>query len=282
MRGIERRLKPLSLLGAAALVGAGLGLAACGGEGGESGKKAGAHSSVGGESGESPPAPAAPTPAAASTGGETGEAGAADAYAGLTGGARTAMRFQHLKSFFLSAQAAAKAGQAPEAATLIGQGLLEVYDAAPAELPGASRAKLEAVANLGLAEPPDPKFAEAIAKAGYDLDDLQRKGGGIDPELVRRMLALTRGLYGEVFPAAGGVDSTEYSHAYGAALGAQDALAKAAIGLGAKEKTRVDAAKAEMAKLVALFAGPTAPETPATKRDVDAQIARVELALSGL
>lgn len=282
MRGIERRLKPLSVLGAAALVGAGLGLAACGGEGGESGEKAGGHASVGGEAGESAAAPVAAAPAAASSGGETGEAGAADAYAGLTGPTRTAVRFQHLKSFLLAAQAAAKAGQPAEASVLISQGLLEVYDAAPAELPGASRTKLDAVAALGMAEPADPKFADAIARAGFELDDLQKKAGGIDPELVRRMLALTRGLYGEVFPEGGGVDATEYSHAYGAALGAQDALAKASIGLASTEKARVDAAKAEMAKLVALFAGPTAPETPASKRDVLAQIARVELALSGL
>jgi hypothetical protein len=37
-----------------------------------------------------------------------------------------------------------------------------------------------------------------------------------------------------------------------------------------------------MGKLVAIFAGPIAPENPASKRDVLAQIARVELTLSGL
>jgi hypothetical protein len=216
MRGIERRLKPLSLFGAAALVGAGLGLAACGGEGGESGEKAGARASIGGEggeSGESAGVPVASAPVAASAGGESGEAGAADAYAGLAGAPRTAVRFQHLKSFFLAAQAAARGGHQAEASVLISQGLLEVYDAAPAELPGASRAKLDAVAALGLVEPVDPKFADAITKACFEVDDLQKKSGGIDHELVRRMLTLTRGLYGEVFPSGGGVDATEYSHA---------------------------------------------------------------------
>lgn len=291
MRGIERKIRLWRGVGAAALIGASLSLAACGGEGGESGEKAGGQAGVAGaggeagESGESATAPAAAASsaaAAAPVGGETGEAGAVDAYVGLTGGARTAVRFQHLKGFLLAAQASAKAGMVEEAGVLVGQGALEVVDAAPAELPGFTRADLDSIEQLAFQSPTNQKMVDAISKAAFKIDDLQRKGGGIDAELVRRMLALTRGLYGMVLPAAGGVDAVEYQHSFGAVLAAQDALAKAGIGLKAKDPTRYATAQAEMAKLVALWPGPAAPETPATKRDVYAQIARVELALSGM
>lgn len=286
MRGIERKIRLWRGVGAAAVIGASLGLAACGGEGGESGEKAGAAKAglagEGGEAGESGAAAPAAAAAPAPVGGETGEAGAADAYAGLQGGARTAVRFQHLKGFLLAAQASAKAGMVEEAGVLVGQGALEVVDAAPAELPGFARADLDSIEQLAFQSPTNQKMVDAIGKATVKIDDLQRKGGGIDAELVRRMLALTRGLYGQVFPADGGVDTVEYQHSLGAVLAAQDALAKAGIGLKAKDPARYATAQAEMAKLVALWPGPTAPETPTTKRDVLAQIARVELALSGM
>jgi hypothetical protein len=51
MRGLDHRLKLWRGVGAAALVGASLGLAACGGEGGEQGPKSSAQ--AGGEGGES-------------------------------------------------------------------------------------------------------------------------------------------------------------------------------------------------------------------------------------
>ncbi|MFZ4601344.1 MAG: hypothetical protein ACOYM8_02730 [Caulobacterales bacterium] len=281
MRGLDHRLKLWRGVGAAALVGASLGLAACGGEGGEQGPKSSAQAGgEGGESGESAAPP--PPPAPAASGGETGEAGAADAYAGLSGGARSAVRFQHLKGFLLVAQAAAKAGMVEEAGVLVGQGALEVFDAAPTEMPGLTRPDLDAVEQLAFQTPTNQKMNDAIAKASVKIDDLQRKGGGVDSELVRRMLALTRGLYGQVHAEGGGIDSVEYQHAFGAALGAQDALSKAGIALKAKDAARFATAQAEMAKLTALFPGPSAPETPASKRDLFAQIARVELALSGM
>jgi hypothetical protein len=192
------------------------------------------------------------------------------------------VRFQHLKGFLLVAQAAAKAGMVEEAGVLVGQGALEVFDAAPTEMPGLTRPDLDAVEQLAFQTPTNQKMNDAIAKASVKIDDLQRKGGGVDSELVRRMLALTRGLYGQVHAEGGGIDSVEYQHAFGAALGAQDALSKAGIALKAKDAARFATAQAEMAKLTALFPGPSAPETPASKRDLFAQIARVELALSGM
>lgn len=279
MRGIIHRPRLWRSLGAAALVGASLGLAACGGEGGESGEtgKPAAHGE-GGESGEA----AAPPPPPPAAGGETGEAGAADAYAGLDGGARAAVRFQHLKGFLLVAQKTAEAGAVPEAGILVAQGALEVYDAAPGDLPGLTRSDLDAVEQLAQTTPAPKAFADATRKVEFKLDDLQRKGGGVDAELVRRMLSLTRGLYTEVFPEGGGVDPTEYQHSLGAALAAQDALTKAGIALKAKDPTRYAAAQAEMTKLIALWPSPIPPETPAAKSAVLAQVARVELALSGL
>ncbi len=129
---IAWKLKHWRVVGVAAA----FGVAACGGESGETGASGG-----GGEAGEggevvAPPplAPTAQAPAAAA-GGEAGEAGAQTAYAGLEGDQRTALRLHHLLGFVLAAERALQDNnvQPMDAAILVQQGVLEVYDAAPTE-----------------------------------------------------------------------------------------------------------------------------------------------------
>jgi hypothetical protein len=247
---------------------AALALGACspGGEAGETGAKPG----LAGEAGESAATPAPPPPPAVA-GGEQGEAGAADAYAGLEGQARSGLRLQHLKGFLLIAERGLREGQADAGIVLAQQGLLEVADAAPAELAGVDFTPLRAALETN-----DP--AKATAALRVALTAIDAAAGAPDAERVRRMLALTRGLYSEV-NAPDGVDPIEYQHSLGAALSAADALAKLTA---AKPGPAANRAAAEMDALVKLWPALTAPDTPAPASAVNAAAARVELALSGV
>jgi hypothetical protein len=76
------------------------------------------------------------------------------------------------------------------------------------------------------------------------------------------------------------VDPIEYQHAMGAALGARDALVGGRGELRGRNVRAFSEAQHELNRFVALWREPTAPETPASYRDVLAQGSRVRLALS--
>lgn len=250
---ITARFKLWRTLGAAAL------LAGCapGGEAGEHGKTSPGAASHG-EAGEA---------AIGEGGGESGEAGAASAYAGLAGAQETALRLQHLKGFLLAAQELRKADDVA-AAALIGQGILEVYDAKPAALAGLDITPIRASA----ADPAKLDAAFAAIKATE---------ASADAALAKKMVAIANGLYAGVI-LNGDIDPIEYQHAWGAALGARDALMRAEAGMKAKNPARYAEARTEMDRFVALWPAPIAPDAPTPTAQVAAQASRVELALSGL
>jgi len=213
-----------------------------------------------GEAGES---------AAGEGGGEHGEAGVAEAYDGLEGPARTALRIQQLKGFVLIAQRVAQSGKGAEAGALVGQGVLEVYDhAPPAEFGALNVTPVRAAAS-------DPAQIDAalaaITAAAPDEAD--------PAALAARMVDIAAGLYqGVVQPDY--VDAIEYQHSMGAALAARDALVAGEAALRAENAGAYENALAEADRLIALWPNVTPSPTPAAHRDVLAASSRVRLALS--
>jgi len=225
-------------------------------------------------------APEAAAPVAAGAGesaiGESGgEAGANAVYGDLAPAARTQLRLQHLKGFMLIARKELDAGHAPEAGALIGQGALEVYTPAAADFGGLDIAPVN-TASLALLD--GKPNAGALLKTA--LTAVSARQGAADAELVRRMLAITGGLYAGV--NVDGVDPIEYQHSQGAALSTLDAFTRAEASLRATNPARAAEAKTELTKLVAMWPSVQAPDAPAPAAQVNAQISRVELALSGL
>ena len=218
-----------------------------------------------------------PAPAAVGEGAsEGGESGAEAVYAGLDPAARKQLRLQQLKGFLLIAQKALDASDAQAAGVLIGQGRLEVYTLAPADFAGLDAAALDG-ASTALMDG-KPNGAAALRSA---LSALAARQGGADADLVRRMLTIAGAIYGGV-NGAHGVDPVEYQHSQGAALAALDAFARAEPALRAKNAARAAEAKTELTRLVSLWPSVQAPDKPAPAAQVNAQISRVELALSGL
>lgn len=261
-----RAFKLWRTAGAAALM---VTAAACGAAGESGGEKAG----EGGEGSVSAAPPAAP---AASGGGEAGEAGAAQAYAGVRGEQLTALRLQHLKGFLMIAQRVAEGGLTEEAAVLIQQGLLEVYDPAPADFGAFNVTPVRAAAEAtGLTR------AQMIERIGSAIAAIDAARGALDVDdaaLAARMADIAAGLYQHVIlPDA--VDPLEYQHSMGAALAARDALAAAEADLRAENATAFTAALAELDRFVALWPQISPTTRPATYRDVLAQSSRVRLAL---
>ena len=138
---ITLKLKYWRTMGVAATT---LGLAACGGEtgadAGEGGEGEAGEPAPIGENGGAAPATSdtgeAGEAALGEVGGEHGEAGAITAYEGLSGDQLTAMRIQHLRGYVMAAAAivadrGANSGDAADAAILVQQGMLEVYEPAP-------------------------------------------------------------------------------------------------------------------------------------------------------
>ena len=260
----------------AGVAAAALGVAACGGEageaGGEQGESGGEAGVSGGEAGERG-APAT----AASAGGEAGEAGAASAYAGLSGDQLTALRIQHLKGFVMAAARVNAGDQPAEAAVLVQQGLLEVYDIAPDQFGDLDIAVIRAAADANLNR---AQMMQRIRNAEAEMD---RAVGGLDEVdhavLVVRMVDIATGLYqGVVQPDF--VDPVEYQHSMGAAIAARSALTQ---GQGAMQRQNLRGyaeAQAELNRLVDLWPQATAPERPASYQQVLAQSSRVRLALS--
>lgn len=278
---IAWRLKHWRVVGVAAA----LSLAACGGEGGEAGSASG----EGGEAGESgeaavsaPTTPGAPAATGvAAPGGEVGEAGVASAYAGLSGDQLTALRIQHLRGFVMAAelivQDGSSGGEPVEAAVLVQQGLLEVYDPFSAEFGGLDVAPLRQAAEgttLTRAQMQQRlRASQAALNAAMESLDVDHA------ILVARMVDVATGLYQHVFNEYG-VDPIEYTHSMGAALAAREALTIGEDELRRENLGAYSRSLAELQRFAALWPSRTAPENPATYQQVLVQSSRVRLALS--
>ena len=248
---------------------AALSLAACGEAGGEAGEPG--EAGVSGEAGEAS-APATVAPA----GGEAGAAGAASAYAGLSGDQRTALRIEHLNGFVMAAAAVNEAGQPEEAAVLIQQGLLEVYDVAPDQFGDADIGIVRSAADSSLDR---TQLAQRIRDSQTELERALADLEVDHSVLVARMVDIAAGLYQGVVQADF-VDPIEYQHSMGAALAARQALQAGESTLRARDARAYDEASSELDRLVGLWPQPTAPEQPASYSQVLAQSSRVRLALS--
>lgn len=216
--------------------------------------------------------PAAP----ASSAGESGEAGAALVYDTLQPAARTQLRLQHLKGFLLIAQKELQAGHAPEAGALVGQGVLEVYTPGAADFGDFDVSKLKIASDALMDSKPD-----ASAMLGQGLAALSGKQGPADAALVRQMLGICGGLVMGLV-VDGAVDPIEYQHSFGAALSVKDAFSRAEASIRRQNPARAKEVGAEIDRLLLLWPATQAPATIPSPAQYAAQIARVELALSGL
>jgi hypothetical protein len=275
---ITLNLKRWQTLGVAATT---LGLAACGG-GSEPGSQAGDNESDrsrpgvdagGGEAGEA---------AIGEGGGEQGEAGVVSAYAGLTGDQLTALRIQHLRGFVLAAQKinddrGGYRGEPADAAILVQQGLLEVYDNAADQFGSLNVAPLrEAAEGASLTR------AQLSQKLTAAQAELTRAMGALDvddAQLVVRMVDIATGLYQHVL-IDGVADPIEYQHSLGAALAAQQALQQGQAEMRRENAAAYARATTELNRLVALWPGREPGAAPATYQQVLVQGSRVRLALS--
>ena len=254
---------------------AALSLAACGGEGGESSERSGGEageSAAHGEAGEA----AAPAPPPMS-GGEQGELGIAGVYSGLSGDARTALRLQHLKGFVLVAQRQTDANAPAEAAVLVQQGLLEVYDTAADEFGALDAAPVRAAGDGAAASTAD--IERRLQTAAAAIDNVRNPLDVNHAELAVRMVDISTGLYQYVVQPDF-VDPIEYQHSLGAALSARDALVSGERQLRRANSAAYDEALGELDRLIALWPAAAAPEQPASYQQVLAQASRVRLALS--
>ncbi len=282
---IEFKPRMWTLMGVSAM--ALVGAAACqpGGEAGTSaadGEKAAASSTAG--EGEGEGAKPAPAPAAARAGGESGEAGAANAYSNVDPASWLGLRVSHLSGFLLVAQKSFEAGQVDEASVLIAQGLLEVYQPDAAELDSKVKdlkPSYEAVVAAIDGKKSKAEIEAAFAKAFKVTQAAQSSAAASDSDVIKGMLGIASGLYsGVVHPD--GNDPTEYQHAYGAVLAAEQAFKNAQGKLASKDEKRTAQLAKDVVALVALFPSVTIPEAPAATAAVTAAASRAELALSGI
>lgn len=282
---IEFKPRMWTLMGVSAM--ALVGAAACqpGGEAGTSaadGEKAAASSTAG--EGEGEGAKPAPAPAAARAGGESGEAGAANAYSNVDPASWLGLRVSHLSGFLLVAQKSFEAGQVDEASVLIAQGLLEVYQPDAAELDSKVKdlkPSYEAVVTAIDGKKSKAEIEAAFAKAFKVTQAARSSAAASDSDVIKGMLGIASGLYsGVVHPD--GNDPTEYQHAYGAVLAAEQAFKNAQGKLASKDEKRTAQLAKDVVALVALFPSATIPEAPAATAAVTAAASRAELALSGI
>jgi hypothetical protein len=272
---IAWKLKHWRVVGVAAA----FSVAACGGEGGETGA-----SGDGGEAGEggdvvAPPAaaPTAEAPAAAA-GGEAGEAGAQTAYAGLEGDQRTALRLHHLLGFVLAAERALQDNnvQPMDAAILVQQGVLEVYDAAPTEFGTLNVELIRAAADMEL---PRDQLTQRLNAAKAEI---ARASGALEDDAaitVARLVDISTGLY-QLVIQADFVDPIEYQHSMGAAFAARAALREAQSDLRGRDADAYTEANRELDRFVGLWPSATAPETPTPYNQLLAAGSRIRFALS--
>ena len=222
-----------------------------------------------GEKGEHPANTPAPAVGEGGEGGPeqgpgAGEKGAQEAYRAVPADSRVALRLAHLKGFLLIAQKQPEGKDA--AAALVGQGMTEVFDAQPGAFKsaGVDEAVLRKAAQSG--------EAADINAALANLSAAQAKTGGDDAAVLKGMVDIATGLYSGIV-VDGGVDPIEYQHSYGAILSAQDIAQRS-------KDAKVQAAKADLDKMVTLWPAAVAPEKPTPAGQVAAQASRVELALS--
>jgi hypothetical protein len=251
-----------------------LGVAACSGEGGEAGGKAG------GEAGEAAVSGEAGEAAIGETGGEAGEAGVAAAYAGLEGTARTTLRLYQLKGFLLIAQRAAAAGDKAGAGALVGQGVLEVYDAARADFGGFDISPLRTAETAAADGKPDAEVAGAFDAALAALE-AAIPADADHADIAARMADVAAGIYSGVI-RDGFVDPIEYQHSQGTALAAREALAAGRTTLRRANAAAYDQAQREIERFVTLWPTVAAPETPTPPGQVLAQSSRIRLELAPL
>jgi hypothetical protein len=265
-----------------------LGVVACqpGGEAGEAGQSSGkAAADQAGEAGEAATA-ATTTPAsgageAGESGAEHGEAGMEEAYAGLVGNERAAVRIQHLKGFFLVAERLSTQPDLTQAGVLMGQGLLEVYDTAPGQFAELNPTLAREAATGGIEGAPAAEVRRTLNAAIAAMDAEQIKLQVSGSLIARRLVDVSTALYGHVI-TPDGPDPVEYQHSLGAALAARDALLKDATRLRAENPKAFSDAERELNALIALWPRDSAPETPTPMRTILAQASRAQLALSGL
>jgi hypothetical protein len=268
----------------AGVAAAAVGLAACGeagsGERGEGGHGEAGEAAVGEGGGATPAAPEAAAPAAG--GGEAGEAGVATAYSGLSGDQLTALRIQHLRGFVMAAAKIVEdrgsfSGEPADAAVLVQQGLLEVYDPAPDQFGSLNVAPLrEAAAGASLTR------AQLVQRLRASQEELTRAIGELefdDAQLVVRMVDISTGLYQHVL-SEGYADPIEYQHSMGAALAAQQAMLLGENELRRENRGAYSQAVGELNRFVALWPSREPPDNPATYQQVLVQGSRVRLALS--
>lgn len=231
--------------------------------------------------------PAEPAPPAAAgeageaaigeSGGEHGEAGVATAYAGLSGDARTALRLQHLKGFVLVAQQVAEGDTVDEAAVLVSQGVLEVYDPATDQFGSLNPAPVRAAGDA--AGQTRQQMAAKLQAANAALDAARQGLNFNHADTAARMVDLSTGLYSHVIQADF-VDPIEYQHSLGAALSARDAFVSGRDALRRQNAAAYDEALAELNAFIALWPAATAPERPTSYQDMLRQSSRIRLALS--
>jgi hypothetical protein len=285
---ITLKLKHWRTLGVAATT---LGLAACGEGGADSGE--GGHGEAGeapvGENGGATPATTAAAPsteageaAAGEGGGEHGEAGVITAYAGLSGDALTALRLQHLRGFVMAAAKVVEdrgsfSGEPADAAILVQQGLLEVYDPAADQFGSLDVTSLrEAAAGTSFTR------AQMMQRLRTAQEELTRVIGTLeydDAQLIVRMVDLSTGLYQNVL-IEGVADPIEYQHSMGAALAAQQAILLHQDAMRRENLGAYSRAVGELNRFVALWPAREPPANPATYQQVLVQGSRVRLALS--
>ncbi|MGE0529678.1 MAG: hypothetical protein AB7G40_17890 [Hyphomonadaceae bacterium] len=287
---ITLKLKHWRTLGVAATT---LGLAACGEGGGEAGGEGG-HGEAGeaqqGEGGGSTPATTSPAggeageageAARGESGGEHGEAGVVTAYAGLSGDQLTALRIQHLRGFVMAAakiveDRGAFSGEPADAAVLVQQGLLEVYEPAADEF-----GTLDVTALREAAAGTDFTRAQMMQRLRAAQEELTRAVSVLDydhAQLVVRMIDISTGLYQHVL-IDGVADPIEYQHSMGAALAAQQALLLGQDEMTRENRAAFSRATGEVNRFVALWPSREPPQNPATYQQVLAQSSRVRLAL---
>lgn len=257
-------------------------LAGCGGEGGAGGEAG--EAAEGGEAGEAAITAPAATPTTASTppGGEAGEAGAASAYAGLSGQQLQALRVQHLKGFVMAASRilddeAGFRGSPEQAATLVQQGLLEVYEPATTEFGSLDVTPLrEAAAGASLSR---AEMVQRLRASQAALDAATSSPDIDEAAIVARMVDIATGLYQHVL-ADGYADPIEYQHSMGAALAARAMLVQHGNELRRRNMGAYSRSLAELNRLAALWPSREPPANPATYQEVLVQASRVRLALS--
>lgn len=265
-----------------------LSLAACGEGGGEAGGEGG-HGEGGpptqGEGGGAAPAAStgeAGEAASGESGGEHGEAGVVTAYAGLSGDQLTALRIQHLRGFVMAAakmveDRGAFSGDPADAAVLVQQGLLEVYDPAADQFGSLDVTKLREAANGA-----DLTRAQMVQRLRDAQEEMSRAIGELEfdeAQLIVRMVDISTGLYQHVI-VDGVADPIEYQHSMGAALAAQQAILLHQNKLRRENLAAFGRATGELNRFVALWPSREPPADPATYQQVLVQGSRVRLALS--